>query len=402
MFVSVRLLTEILDPSVYGELALGLTVATLVNQVVFGPIGHGVTRYFAPAAEHDDLGNYFSAVKCLVSRASLLLALFATVVVVGLAAFGEPQSASLGAASAVFAGLVGIGSIVSGIQSAARQRAVVALHQGADPWLRFLGAAALIVWLGAGSVVALFGYAVAALIMLLSQCRYLGSFARCSATDPGESAGWLDQMWKFAWPMSVFGIFTWLQLVSDRWALEHFSTMQEVGMYAALFQIGFYPISLANGMVMQLIVPIVYQRAGDAKNRARNNYVKQLNWWVAMATLGATALAFVVTQAFHTEVFGFFVAAKYMAVSSLLPWMLLAGGIQAAAQTIALNLMTQMATRRMMVVKISTALAGIALNFIGAYQYGTLGVVVAANLFALLLFACMVLTSRGMINNVSV
>src|SRR5665647_2701772 len=59
---SVRLLTELLDPAAYGELALGMTVASLVNQTVLGPLSNGITRFYAPAQERGDLRSYLTAV----------------------------------------------------------------------------------------------------------------------------------------------------------------------------------------------------------------------------------------------------------------------------------------------------------------------------------------------------
>ena len=68
--VGVRLLTELLDPAAYGELALGMTLATLVNQTVLGPLGNGVTRFYSPAVEQGDLGGYFNAVRRMVLLAT--------------------------------------------------------------------------------------------------------------------------------------------------------------------------------------------------------------------------------------------------------------------------------------------------------------------------------------------
>ena len=61
--VGVRLLTELLSPDAYGQLALGMTIATLVNQIVLGPLGGGIIRFYAHAVESSDLAGYFNAAK---------------------------------------------------------------------------------------------------------------------------------------------------------------------------------------------------------------------------------------------------------------------------------------------------------------------------------------------------
>ena len=64
--------------------------------------------------------------------------------------------------------------------------------------------------------------------------------------------------------------------------------------------------------------------------------------------------------------------------------MLLAGGVFAAGQTIALNLMSQMKTRTMIAAKIATSSLGIIFNFAGAYFFGIKGIVAAIVLFSVL------------------
>src|ERR1700730_18008318 len=63
--VSVRVMTGLLNPVVYGELALGMTVALLIGQSVFGPLINGITRFYAPALEMGEIGAYFDATRRL-------------------------------------------------------------------------------------------------------------------------------------------------------------------------------------------------------------------------------------------------------------------------------------------------------------------------------------------------
>lgn len=175
-------------------------------------------------------------------------------------------------------------------------------------------------------------------------------------------AVWQARIWAFSWPMSIFGIFTWMQLVSDRWALGLFSSKQDVGLYAVLFQIGYFPISLLSGMVASFLAPIFYQRAGDASEQRRIAGVNRISWHITWWSLGITMVAVVVAFLWHGALFQLLVAPKYHTVSGLLPWVVLAGGVFAASQSLSLAMMSQLKTRLMMPAKIGTAVVGVLLN----------------------------------------
>lgn len=394
LLVGVRLLTELLDPAAYGELALGMTLATLVNQTVLGPLGNGATRFYAPAVEQGDLGGYLYAVRRLVLSATGIIVLLMLFAVAGLLITGRTDWIAIATAALIFAILSGYSSILNGIQNAARQRSIVALHQGMESWARFLVAAGLILWLGASSAVAMLGYAIALIVVLGSQYVFFRKIIPRHITGADKEKGWQEQIWNYSWPFTTWGIFTWAQLASDRWALELFTTTQEVGLYAVLLQLGYYPISMATGMAMQFFAPIFYQRAGDASDSRRNANVNSLSLGLTVLALGVTGAAFVGALLFHAQIFLIFVAKEYGAVSYLLPWVILAGGVFAAGQTIALNLMSQMKTRTMMTAKIITALLGVTFNFAGAYWYGTTGIVIAGVSFSVSYFLWMVALSK--------
>ena len=391
--VGVRLLTGLLDPAAYGELTLGMTVATLVYQVVLGPIGQGITRFYAPAQEQGDLGGYLNAIRQLVLSATGVIILMILFAVAGLLIIGRTEWIAIATAAFVFAILKGYNSILNGIQNAARQRSIVALHQGMESWLRFLVAAGLMLWLGTTSTVAMVGYAIAVILVLGSQYVFFRKIVPTRITEADKERNWQEQIWKYSWPFASWGIFYWAQSTSDRWALKLFSTTQDVGLYAVLFQLGYYPMSMATGMALQLLAPIFYQRAGDASDSRRNANVTNLSWRLTGFSMGATSVVFLAAFLFHAQIFRILVAAEYRSLSYLLPWLLLAGGVFATGQTISLNLMSQMKTRALMVVKIVTALLGVIFNFAGAYWYGITGIVIAGVLFSVLYFVWMAMLS---------
>lgn len=378
----VRLLTELLDPAAYGELALGMTAAAAVNQTVMGPLGNGVARFYAPALERGDLGGYLTAVRRLGSGASVIIVCMILLTIAGLLLAGRAQWIGIAIAALVLAALAGYSGILGGIQNAARQRSIVALHQGMESWARFLVAAGLLLWLGATSTVAMAGYAIAGMLVLGSQYVFFRDTVPRDIPAADKQRDWQEQIWKYSWPFGAWGIFSWAQQASDRWALELFATTQEVGLYAALFQLGYYPMSMAAGMSVQFLGPIFYQRAGDASDRRRNENVRRLSRRLTALTLALTGAVFLIALLVHGQIFRILAAAQYASVSYLLPWMLLAGGIFAAGQTIALDLMSQMKTHTMAAAKIATSSLGVAFNFAGAYFLGIKGIVVASVLFS--------------------
>lgn len=380
--VLVRVLTEYLEPAQYGQLALGLTVAGLVNQVVMGGVTAGIGRYYSIAAEKNDLLGYLHASQRLMGYATAAVVAIALILMPGLFWLGYSQWMGLAAAALVLSVLSGYNASLSGIQNAARQRAIVAFHGGLDAWLKILLAVGVMLWLGSSSTAVLLGYALSSMLVTWSQLFFVGHLIRPQGKEPRASEKWGWQIWGYSWPFSVWGVFSWAQQVSDRWALQTFSSGHEVGLYAVVFQLGYAPIGLATGIAMTFLGPILYQRSGSAANHIRNTSVHRIAWRITFVGLLMTALTFIVTFSLHEWIFQVLVAEKYQLVSYLLPWMVLAGGIFAAGQMLALKLMSEMKPAAMTVAKIVTAILGVGLNIYGASRFGLQGVVAALVAFS--------------------
>lgn len=375
--VLVRVLTHYLAPAQYGELALGLTVAGFVNQVVSGGITAGIGRFYAIAAEKQDLAGYLHATRELLGYATAAVAVIGLILMASLYWLGYSHWIGLAAAALVFSVLSGYNGALSGIQNAARQRAIVALHSGLDAWLKILLAVGVVLWLGASSTAVLIGFASSSLLIAVSQLIFLRRTIPKEHTPIPNPHQWMPQIWAYSLPFTTWGVFTWLQQVSDRWALQTFASTSDVGRYALLFQLGFTPIALITSMVMSFVGPILYQRSGDATDQTRNANVHRFAWRITRLSLIVTVVGFAITFVLHEWIFGLLVAPEFWGSSSLLPWVVLAGGMFAAGQMLALKLMSEMKASAMTTAKIVTALIGLLLNIVGASIVGMLGVVVA-------------------------
>lgn len=387
--LGVRMLTALLTPAEYGELALKMTIFTLVGQIVISPISNGSTRFYAPAAERNDLYQYFQAVKYIVFYGTKAIGFLAVVSVIGLFLLKRSDLIFGIVATFIFALINGYNSILSGVQNAARQRAIVALHQGAEAWARYGIGAGMLFWMAKTSSNAMLGFVIGGTIVLLSQYLFFKKVIPLIPDSNPTVSYWKNEIFKFSFPFASWGFFSWAQLASDRWALGMFSSTKDVGLYAVVFQLGYYPTSMATGMVVRLLEPIFYQRAGDATVAQRNQDVATLSWRLTCVAILLSIFAFFLTLIFHNQIFHIFVSKAYASAAILLPWLLLAGGLFAAGQTISVFLQSQMKTQAMMLAKIITAILGIAANFIGAYLAGTKGVVIGINIFSLIYFVWM-------------
>ncbi len=392
--VLVRVLTEYLNTAQYGQLSLGLTVAGLVNQVVLGGISNGISRFYSIAVEKEDLGGYLHATRQLLVYATTVVVTISLILIAGLLWLGYAKWIGLAAAALVFAVLSGYNSALSSLQNAARQRAIVVFHAGLDAWLKIGLALVVVLWLGASSSSVVIGYAISSLLITVSQLIFLRKTIPQQHVHSQQFHKWMPQMWAYSLPFSTFGLFTWGQQVSDRWALQAYASPVDVGQYAVLFQLGYTPIALVTGLLVSFLGPILFQRAGAATDQARNANVHGLTWRITSVSLIVTIVGFVITYFMHEWLFSLLVATEYRSISYLLPWVLLAGGFFAAGQMLSLKLMSEMKSSALTIVKISTALIAIFLNVIGAAIAGIIGVVAALVAFSVIFFVWMAVLSR--------
>lgn len=392
----VRVLTEFLTSAEYGQLALGLTLVALFEQVVFGGLGQGITRYYSVASEKRDLHRYLVASRRLLLYGTGVAIAIGAMVAVGTMSFDYSQWFAVALAATLLAILSGYNSALNGIQNAARQRAIVALHSGLDAWLKIGLAVALLFWLGTSSVAVLLGFAASAFFVSLSQLVFLRQTIKPSPRNsaPPKAGHWPADIWTYSWPFSTWGVFTWMQQVSDRWVLGIYGSTQDVGFYAVVFQLGYTPIALILGLVMTFFAPILFARSGDARCDVRNQSVTDIVWRITLVSLLVTAVAVIAAVIFHAWLFSLLVAAEFRWISYLLPWVILAGGIFAAGQVLSLKLMSEMKARELLIPKIMTSLIGIGLNVLGARIAGIEGVVLAMIAFSVIYLVWIILLAR--------
>ena len=434
--VGVRLMTGALTPAVYGEVALAITFVTLIQQLLIGPLAQALTRYYNFAHEKGELSRFLGSSVWLAVGISLATLLISAAV--GVYLWLTTRSTYLGLVffTLTFALLSGYNILLDSIQTAARQRAVVAWHQGIGQWLRYLAAVALVVLLGNHPATALAGYTLSALLVLVSQTYFFRRkiaagvmedmslrtasvtlaphCVRCSAGEQSQreegeiassqgllamtfvrsDAEWTARLVRYALPFASWGLFTWMQLTSDRWALQTFSGPQAVGLYTVLYQLGYYPLMMATTVFTQFAEPVLFRQAGDGSEAARVDRAQKNTWRLFFGVAGMTVLAVAAAALLHGFVFTLFAAPGYRSVSAWLPVMVLSGGMFACGQIASTTQLNRGAPQALLGPKIVMGVVGALFNLAGAYWLGLPGVVLAGAAFSALYLIWVLLLSR--------
>jgi O-antigen/teichoic acid export membrane protein len=386
--VGVRLLTQVLTPAIYGEIALGMTLALLAQQTLLSPLAVAFLRFFSPERQARRVRAYANGVLRLLAQAALLVAFMALGCVVGLVGLGQTQWIGLTIVAAVLSLLAGYGAAVDSIQNAARHRLLVVAHQVTDQWARFVVAFALIWFFEKSSAMVLAAYALVAALILCSQSRFLakklGPLITADSASADDSAEIVARMRRYALPFATWGVFTWAFEASGRWALQFFQGTTSVGLYAALWQVGQYPMILVSDAIAATVAPVLFARAGDGSDQLRLKRAQGLNTVVVGCTFGITLIGVLVGYGFKDRIIGLVVGPRYREIAPLLPWAMLAGGLFGSAQVAVLRILMTADTRVLIAPKIGTAIAGILLKVAGAYLMGLSGVVAATVMFSIL------------------
>ncbi len=402
-FAGVKLLTTLLTPENYGLLSLGLTIATLATQMLMGPLANGAVRFFAASREVEQDSAFLQEVFLLLHKTGFLLLLLAMILFFIFFYVKESSLwAKLISAAVIYSIASGYNNILLGLQNAARQRIKVALLQGTEVWLRFGFAIVLLMLLAKEAHLALWGYCFGLFPVLILQLIFFRKIAPLNVLFPfskrknlvdrektykkinNESINkiWQKKIIEYSLPFAFMGIFTSVHLISDRWFLEFFTDTDTVGLYSALFQVGFYPIIIATSLVVQLISPVLFQRAGDGSNSLRMIIVFRANNILILFSISLTVFIFFVFYFFANNIFSLLVDSKYHSVANMLPWLSIASGLFATGQIASMSLGSMEKSNSLLAPKIGMSVLGIMLNIIGAKFWGISGIILAYTVYS--------------------
>ncbi|MBU1196128.1 MAG: lipopolysaccharide biosynthesis protein [Proteobacteria bacterium] len=384
-FVGVRLLTAAMSPDEYGRLALGISVSMgLVYSIGVG-LWSTVTRFFPVAKEDGNADWYWRVIRrSLLSLsglfvcAGLLVWLILSVLGVG---FYETCFWIL---ALIFGGIQVVGETGSALQNAARNRKIFSIHQNLMGWGRFLGAWLIIQYWIPGALGAMLGFITAAFAVMISQRYWVKKKILQQWSDTKSQKDTSKAFFNYLKPLAYTGIFIWIQLFADRWALKSFVTLEDVGIYFALYQISYAPALYCSNFLFHLLGPVFFEKAGDGHDHERVGLTAKLNerivFFILILVLIGVGIAFWAGPYFCSLL----IDSQYQKGYWAFPWLVASSGIYAVGQQFLMSVYSGVDTGMIIPFRIVTTVLAVVCYMLGGMIYGFEGIVAGGMIFSIL------------------
>ena len=379
----VYILTNNLSPEEYGILTLAMTFSIVINQLLIGPLGAGSTRFLAAAIEHKESSRYISVIFNFLKKINIIIFILGLILIIVLYTLNiEKDWIYIIFLMILFTIISGYYSIFNGFFLALKKQLSTSIHQALESWLKAIFAFLCIYIFGDTGLIAVIGYILGMIILAVSQVLLFNNVKLEKENSNNEE--WDKKVFNYSYPFMIWGIFTAIHLISDRWVLQIYSSTAEVGMYSVVYQLGYFPVILLISVLVQVITPHFFQMAGIGVDKNRMLKIRQTQKYLIFIPLTLTLFISIALFLLEEVIFDYIVATEYHSVSYLLPYMAIAAGVFATGQTLTLILQSESESSMLIKPKIGTAILGVLLNVVGGILFGIDGIVCAMILYSLI------------------
>lgn len=374
LFAGTRMLTHLLVPREYGQLALAVSLSSLAVMIFGDPVGKTAVRFYSlwctagkPHGFMQNLG------RSLFRAAGVIGACCVAAMVSGRYITAFPNSWFV-LLTGMFSILLILNRAAIALADAARKRRFRGIVQGSFEMLRFGLAICLVIFFSVPKAeTVLTGFVMAGILVVMVHGVFLFRVLHDPADAFSGRSGPVtvmgrDRMQSFQSPLIVSSICIWLVMMAERWMLTCFGNPSDVGGYAAVSQLAFIPMLLVSNFLLLFIEPILYQSGDSGGKSGPGCQVRQMNRFAICGILGGTVFLSGVLFATHPVVGTLLLGEEFRSYSWLFPWLLLAGGFFAAAQQVLLKLSLDMRTD--LLAKLWGVVAVVA---VGSYAAGAAG-----------------------------
>ena len=400
VLVGLRLLTTLLSPKAFGEVALASGIVVLATGIAASPLMQGVLRYYPEASRTGNVFNLEHVVNYFLKR---LIAIAAVVVFLGfnLFAFYEPTDLWLGPIMVLLLIVEAVRQKELTLLNASRCQRLSATWNMLEAWVRPTSAYLFALVLGATAGTTLAGSLMASATLLLVFGR-LAAKEREHHRDPKRSSERDSDFSKrqeierslldYSKPLMPLGLVGWICSQADRYLICGLLTVEEAGLYAAVYGIVSRPFLMAGGTFESWIRPAYYDAFEKMGSDSRRHH-QIMAWWLTGISSVAVA-GIVVFSLWHENIAYMLLAPAYRSASWLMPWIALGYGLVLLAQVYERVCYVAGDTTSVLRIEMLASIAALITTFYSLRVFGLSGAAYAAPVYFGVQLAAAVLFAR--------
>jgi O-antigen/teichoic acid export membrane protein len=386
--VGIRLLTQFLEPATFGTITLILGVVALALNIVGTPLTQAALHFYPEFAQRQSTLQLRDALFRSLRRVAPWLS---AALVIGGAAWIQSGAGSVSLVLLI-AALLGCDiwrSANHSILNAARLHRRYGSWLALEAWGRPLAATAAVVVFGASVEIVLAAYILASVVLILV-FRHNPAWQGSANDTPADKT--LDRrVWRYALPLMPLGVVGWANGLSDRYIIGALLSLQDAGIYAAVYGLASRPLLLMNAAIEQALRP-VYQSAVSARHDDRAT--RAFTLWLEITTAGG-ALVVAGLSIWHREIANLLLGEAFRSGSKLIPWIAAGYALLCVSYVFERVCYAHALTQRVLVGQSLTAVAAVVATTFGVLHWGLMGAAAAVPVyFSVQLITAMAMASR--------
>ncbi len=374
MLLAVKLLTKYLSIEQFGEFVLGLTVSNFITQLVMGPLGQGVGRYYIEAQKKAEIPYFWISLKKLFFNSLIVTLLFSIIIWIGIIKLEIGIGVHLAILALILGYINGLNDIFSSMHNLAMRRFFSIGSVVFELYLRLALIFGATLILHAEQVLVMYIYIASGVIVILMHIHQKHKIQLTSKSIQKKSL-WNTEIVKLTINASFWGVFVWMLQASDKWVLYAFTTKSDIARYAVMYQLAYVPVTMLFGIINSIIVPIIYKSNGG-------NFQQKSTLRNILVLIFCLGCMFYIT--FNEYVMEIIAGNNYIQDSKLMVVFFASAFLYSVGDLYSIKNMGSFDFKKIRNIKIITACVGISLNYIGAYKFGVEGVIYSLLIYSLL------------------
>ncbi|MBC2736701.1 MAG: hypothetical protein HF981_20235 [Desulfobacteraceae bacterium] len=357
--VGVKVFTTYLTPHQYGRFALAVSIALFARESIGIATYYTVVRYFSIAIKHG-MYWYFSCIKRIFSTTlySIIILCLLSFALFFVFKIEIDLFYSVSLTILLGGGLICNQAIV-GILAGARKRISYSIHLNLLNWGQMIFAIIFILFGFKSAEGILIGFILSMFLIQTYSAIKIKNYYFIKMVEEGKNSEFsilYNSFFKYFWPLTLSGVFSWIQLFSDRWALNTFCEVSDVGAYFAIYQLSFSPMLMLSLFIINLIGPIIYSKIGDNTDSAIKINALKINRLISYILLIFIFIGFILIYSTYEFISAVIIGKQFLYMSWAFPWLFLSGGFYAMGQQFLISEYSSMNSKKILKIRMFSSL----------------------------------------------